>query len=93
MNTKDQWIQKSMESLDNINQAEVNPFLADKIMNRMSRREDTVYFSSKKIRRIAVAFIILLMINIVSIRKYRFQQATNHRSSASEYSFEFNYNY
>ena len=97
MKAKDQWVEKTLESLDNLSQPEANSYLFEKIMNRMQNRKNAGLLLSKKvIWKLSLGFAILLILNIASIKKYHSQQAGNNHgfsTSGNEYSFDFNYYY
>ena len=97
MKPKDEWIQKTMESLDNVSQAESNPYLFEKIINSMQQPESSHWGISKGlIWKLSLGFGILLLLNIASIKKYNSQKTgsiNTHSSADNEYSFQFNYTY
>ena len=94
MSAKDQWIQKTMESLDELPKAEPNPYLYEKITNRLQSRRGAV-ISVRVIWKLSVGFAILLLLNVFAISKYRSQHSTRQdvATSGDQYGYQFNYNY
>ena len=95
MKAKEQWIQKTMESLDDASPAEVNPYLVEKIISRIQNRDQPDSIVSKRlIWKLSLGFTILVILNIAAIKKYQAQKSGSAQySSGNEYSFDFNYNY
>ena len=96
MKPKEEWIQKTFESLDNTSQAEPNPYLFEKIINRMQQERSGWIVSKKLAWKLSVGFAVLLLLNIATIKKYHSLKTGNSemiQSSGNEYSFQFNYNY
>jgi hypothetical protein len=94
MTAKDQWIERTMESLDNLPQAEANPYLFEKVMNRMQRSEKESLLSKKLLLRLSFVLALLVLLNIISVKKYHSGRSENDRSSAdNEYMLNFTYNY
>jgi hypothetical protein len=91
----DKWINDVLSSVDGIKPVEANPFLYEKILNRMQKagRMEAV-FTRRMIMRLSVGFAILLLINLISLRQYRSgNRSMNQTSLYSEYNFSYNYNY
>ncbi|MFN6944935.1 MAG: hypothetical protein ACK4ND_08290 [Cytophagaceae bacterium] len=67
-NNTDEWIDKTMNSLEGIERAEPSPFLFRKIMNAVEERK-TAYrpVHTRAIWQTAVAFIVLLLLNFYGI--------------------------
>jgi hypothetical protein len=93
---KEDWIADVMSSVDEIHPAEPNPFLYEKIVNRMSaaNRQET-FFTRRMVTRLSVGFVLLIIMNLISIKQYR---SGTHRNqyphfSLSEYDSLYNYNY
>ena len=95
MKARKEWIDDVMNSFDGIQKAPANPFLAEKILNRMQQASPVAnVFSRKVIMRLAIGFTILLIINLVSIKQYSAGRKTSTSSVFfSEYDFSYNYNY
>jgi hypothetical protein len=66
MNAKEKWINEVENSLNRLGQAEVNPYLFSKIISRLN--EKTEVAPAKLIWGGAMAFLILLFINIIAIK-------------------------
>jgi len=92
----DNWISDVMGSVDGIKPAEVNPFLFEKVLTRMqTSNQREAFFTKRMVLRLSAGFVLLLILNLVSIKQYR---SGNHRhenqtSSFNEYDFSYNYNY
>jgi hypothetical protein len=93
---KENWIEKTLASADDVHRAEPNPFLYEKILSRMQSNPQAEHVISKKLLwKISIGFCLLLLVNIVSIKKFNSSQAseTIYSASSTEYSFTNNYNY
>lgn len=66
MNNKEQFIEKVMASVDSINKAEVNPFLYEKIMNRMGQKKGKVipFVQRPQFVRLAACILLLIAMNV-----------------------------
>ena len=96
MNRKDHWIQETLESLDQSQQAEANPYLYNKIISRIQAGEQPVsLFKKQTILKLSVGFVILLLLNLAAIKKYNSQRKgdLSNTAASTEYFYQFNYNY
>jgi hypothetical protein len=66
MNAKEKWINEVENSLNGLKAAEVNPYLFSKITSRLSSKIEVA--PAKLIWGGAMAFLILLFINIVALK-------------------------
>jgi hypothetical protein len=66
MNTKENWINDVENSLNGLSPAEVNPYLYSKITSRLNAKIEKA--PSKLIWGGAMAFLILLFINILALK-------------------------
>ena len=66
MNAKEKWINEVENSLNGLHPTEVNPYLFSKITSRINAKVETA--PSKLVWGGAMAFLILLFINIVAIK-------------------------
>jgi hypothetical protein len=66
MNAKEKWINDVENSLNGLKAAEVNPYLYSKITSRLNAEIETA--PSKLVWGGAMAFLLLLFINIVAIK-------------------------
>jgi hypothetical protein len=64
---KEKWINEVMNSLDDANSAEANPFLYDKILNKISS-DNLEYAPMKLVWLAAAAFTLLVVLNFKIIR-------------------------
>ncbi len=93
---KNNWIDDVMNSADRVKPAEANPFLYEKILNRMQATESKeVVFTKRIILRLSLGFVLLLVLNLLSIKQYRSGRSGHltQTSVLSEYDFSYNYNY
>lgn len=66
MNAKEKWINDVENSLNGLKPAEVNPYLFSKINSRINAKNEVA--PSKLVWGGALAFLLLLFINIVAIK-------------------------
>ena len=66
MNAKENWINDVENSLNGLSPAEVNPYLFSKITSRINAKNEVA--PSKLVWGGALAFLLLLFINIVAIK-------------------------
>lgn len=66
MNAKENWINDLENSLNGLSPAEVNPYLFSKITSRINAKNEVA--PSKLVWGGAMAFLLLLFINIVAIK-------------------------
>ena len=66
MNAKEKWINEVENSLNGLSPAEVNPYLFSKITSRINAKNEVAH--SKLVWGGAMAFLLLLFINIVAIK-------------------------
>jgi hypothetical protein len=98
MNTKEEWINHTMESLDGAGCAALNPFVREKILQRINTPEpvtDSIKFSI--VWKVAAVILLLISLNVFTLvyfsRTSGIGQGTS-RSVASEYfSYIDNYNF
>ncbi len=70
MNQKENWIQETLNSFDNINSAEVSPDLAERLLNTTYAKGKVIYMQPI-VKWVAAACIVLLAgINVASIIHY-----------------------
>jgi hypothetical protein len=66
MNTKENWINDVENSLNGLSPAEVNPYLYSKITSRINAKKAVAPL--KLVWGVAMAFLLLLFINVVAIK-------------------------
>jgi hypothetical protein len=88
METKENWINKTMESLDGVNRAESDPLLFDKALQRIQHGNPTVVsIRSGLVWRIAALILILISFNVFTL-VYSKTSGNSHntaKSVANEY--------
>ena len=68
METKENWINKTLESLDDANRAGSDPLLFDKVMQRMQHDSPAVIsIRSRMIWRAAALILILISLNVFTM--------------------------
>jgi len=91
MNLKENWIQETLNSVDNIKRIEVSSQLAERLSN-VSFPEGKIIAMLPFVKWIAAACIVLLAgINLVSITQYNKTITTNQTVSNPVYSEYFSY--
>jgi predicted acetyltransferase len=91
MKAKEEWIQKTMESLDRVSGAETSPFLAEKIRQRMqSKTMKTITIQAKVAWRIAACIALLAAINFFSCIHYQ-KNITSQSDRSNSFSNEYFY--
>jgi hypothetical protein len=89
METKENWINKTLESLDGVNRAEGDPILFDKAMQRIQHgNPTTISIRSRMIWRVAALILVLISFNVFSLvyfSKTSGNSQINVKSVANEY--------
>ena len=89
METKEDWINKTMKTLDDTNRAESDPLLFNKILHRIQNDNPTVVsFHSRIVWRIAALILVLISFNIFTLvyfSKTAGNNQNNAKSVANEY--------
>ena len=89
MKTKEEWISETMESLDDIQPADGDPILAEKVMNRIRLQEPVVFsFRAPVVLRAAAAIVLLISFNLITFIYFaggKDAPENNVKSIASEY--------
>ena len=68
METKEQWINKTLESLDEAEQAGLNPFVQETILQRVKTPSFIVHsVSYKRIWKLAAVILILISLNVFTL--------------------------
>ncbi|MEI8279911.1 MAG: hypothetical protein WCG87_09120 [Bacteroidota bacterium] len=67
MNNKEQFIEKVMTSIEGINKAEANPFLYEKIVNRMGQDRGKLipFIQQPQFIRLAACLLVLVAMNVL----------------------------
>ncbi len=84
MEPKENFIKETLESIDGIGRAGANPFLYDKIMNRMQRAGEGRIMQPAVMRWAMVLGIVLVCLNVLSVMQYC---KSSHSSSKNESAF------
>jgi hypothetical protein len=89
METKENWINKTLESLDDINRAESDPLLFDKVLQRIQHdRPIIISVRSRMIWRVAALILVLISFNVFTMiyfAKVSGIGQNNVKSVANEY--------
>jgi hypothetical protein len=88
MEPKESFIKETLESIDGIGRAGANPFLYDKIVNRMKRIEEGRILHPAIMRWAMVLGIALICLNVLSVMQYHKSSNSsvkNESAFASEY--------
>ena len=98
MNTKEQWINKTLESLDGTGRAGLNPFIREKILQRVrTPLPEQISLKFSRVWKIAAVIILLISLNIFTLIHLQRSSGTFQdqvKSVASEYfSFIDTYNF
>lgn len=84
---KEKWINEVMNSLDDVKSAEANPFLYNKILNKIDSGE--VEYAPKKLIWLAAAsFALLVVLNFQAIKKSA--SGSNNRTEVQEIASAYN---
>ena len=68
MNQKENWIQETLNSINNINRAEANEELYDNIVQRLQKRETKgIPLQSNLVWRVAASITILIGLNVFTL--------------------------
>jgi hypothetical protein len=68
METKEEWINKAMESLDGINRAESDPVIFEKVLHRVQHQNPAVIsMYSRKIWKAAALILLLISFNVFTL--------------------------
>jgi hypothetical protein len=73
-------IEKTLASLDGLQRAEANPFLYEKIRQRIARQKAGIYRARAPILRLAAVCMVLMVLNLLSW--VRVHQGTGPRADA-----------
>jgi hypothetical protein len=85
MTAKDQWIKETMESIEGIQPANANPFLFEKVLNRLQRPAKSISFQLAW--KAAAIIILLAVINFFTCIRY----AEKGKSTFSNNPFSYEY--
>ena len=89
MNTKEEWISETMESLEDIQPAASDPILAEKVMNRILHQKPVVIsLHTPMVLRAAALILLLISFNLITFIYFAKETDTsenNVRSIATEY--------
>ena len=68
METKEEWINKIMESLDGTKRAESDPLLFDKVLQRIQHDNPTIIsIRSRMVLRVAAVILVLVSFNVFTL--------------------------
>ena len=95
---KEEWINGILESASNIKEAEPNPFLYNKVLNRLNQSENYSAHTANYRLRWALAFSIVIVFNISAIilyksKSYKQKEAATIEALTDELSSSTTYNY
>jgi hypothetical protein len=89
MTTREQWIEKTMESLDGLQRVPADPDLRDAVIRRIQHREARgATLRTAVLLRIAAGVALLVTLNVVALFLYSQKAATiqaNNKTLATEY--------
>ena len=89
MNAKEQWINKTMESLDGASRAVMNPLIREKILQGIhAPRQETDSVKFSLVCKIAAAVLLLISLNIFTLVYFNKASASKQdttKSVAGEY--------
>jgi hypothetical protein len=89
METKEEWINKTMESLDGIKVAECDPLLFNNLLEHFHPPKSNVFsIQSKMILRLAAMILIIISFNVFTLVWFTRSQNNNQdyvKSVANEY--------
>jgi hypothetical protein len=89
METKENWINKTLESLDDVNRAESDPLLFNKALQRIQYGKPTIIsIRSSMIWRVAALILVLISFNVITMvyfTKTPGDSQINVKSVANEY--------
>ena len=89
METKEDWINKTMESLDGANRAECDPLLFDKLLERMHHHKPKVISVYSRLAcRVAALILILISFNVFTL-VYFFGTSGNRQNTAKSVANEY----
>ena len=81
MNQKENWIQETLNSINNINRAEANEELYDNIVQRLQKRETKgITLQSNLVWRVAASITILIGLNVFTL----LSQHSNNENKTGE---------
>lgn len=80
MEPKETWIKETLESADGIGRAKANPFLYDKVINRMHQARVNNVPKNVYVRWVMAAAL-LVGLNVVSLVHYHKHRATQNNSA------------
>jgi hypothetical protein len=89
METKENWINNTLESLDGVNRAESDPLLFDKALQRIQRGTPTIIsIRSRMFWRVAALILVLISFNVITMVYFAKTSGNNRinvKSVANEY--------
>ena len=89
METKEEWINKALESLDGAKRAESDPILFDKVLQRIQYHKPIINsIRSRMIWRVAALILVLISFNVITMvyfAKTSGNSQNNVKSVANEY--------
>ena len=89
MNTKEKWIEETMESLEGITRAQSSPLLYDRVISGLrNSQKRIIFFKPKNLWRIAAGLALLISFNVFSVHYYTKSHKEDHsqiNALASEY--------
>jgi hypothetical protein len=91
---KDNWMNEVLGSLDGVERAEADPFLFEKISNRLSiQKQEKQIASRNPVWKMALAFLLILLLNLFTIKSILLPK--NERGEKPDVYYQLNtgYNY
>jgi len=70
MDTKEKWINETLESIEGMNRAGANPFLFEKVMNRMNAVDSAPVLKPATLRWAISLTLLLVALNIAGLLHY-----------------------
>jgi len=90
MKAKEEWINRTIESIDDIQPAEPIPFLYQKIQARMpGNGGNVVLISTKMIWRVAACVALLAILNVLSVIHFHKSSMANSQSHSNPVANEY----
>ena len=92
MNAKEQWIERTLESLEGISRGETDPFLYEKVMHRMKNLDESYgELYPRMIWKVAAVILLLISFNIITLVYYNHSFNGIHNNIQSIVSDYFSY--
>lgn len=88
MKTKEHWINETMMSLDGIKSAKSDPFIHEKVMERLNNDSQPIALPPRLFWQIAAGLALLISLNIFSLISYTRTSTTDQtpvKTLATEY--------